>query len=438
MTASSAPSSSSWTTTSDAGAKFLGCRRRGGWSACWRCCWRRSTRSIAWQTLSMGRWHKPGAAIFPIALGLLLAISACRCCWNGMAAPTIRCRRHSRCRPAPIWPAADGAGRVRALLPGDAALGNMIASALFLLATMWLLSDDPGRSLLRLAIYAVVMALMFECVLRAAAARCRCHGGVEAVAVLTRVIPGVTRSARTRFAPQPLNSAFALRAPRNDRNGNELPARPALWPLRRRDAGQPARRLRRRVRRHRDRRAAGPRPGRRRGADPAADLLARPDRRPDHDGRHLLRLDVWRLDHRDPAEHSRRIRLRGHRDRRLSARQKGPRRRHADHRRGRLVRRRHAGGDRRHDVLVAARQCRDPVRAGGIFRAHRRRPGGDVADLRRHAGLRAAADDARADARHRRPGGRHRRDAVSPSACPISPKACRWSPSWSGSTALPN
>ena len=30
MTASSATSSSSWTTTSDAGAKFLGCRRRGG------------------------------------------------------------------------------------------------------------------------------------------------------------------------------------------------------------------------------------------------------------------------------------------------------------------------------------------------------------------------------------------------------------------------
>jgi uncharacterized protein (DUF488 family) len=29
----------------------------------------------AWQTLSVGRWHKPGAAIFPIALGALLAIS---------------------------------------------------------------------------------------------------------------------------------------------------------------------------------------------------------------------------------------------------------------------------------------------------------------------------------------------------------------------------
>ena len=41
-------------------------------------------------------------------------------------------------------------------------LGNMIASALFLLASMWLLSDDPGRSVVRLAIYAVVIAIAFE------------------------------------------------------------------------------------------------------------------------------------------------------------------------------------------------------------------------------------------------------------------------------------
>ena len=41
-------------------------------------------------------------------------------------------------------------------------LGNMIASALFLLASMWLLSDDPNRSIVRLAIYAVVIAVVFE------------------------------------------------------------------------------------------------------------------------------------------------------------------------------------------------------------------------------------------------------------------------------------
>jgi hypothetical protein len=38
----------------------------------------------------------------------------------------------------------------------------MIASALFLLASMWLLSDDPQRSVKRLAIYAVVIALSFQ------------------------------------------------------------------------------------------------------------------------------------------------------------------------------------------------------------------------------------------------------------------------------------
>ena len=41
-------------------------------------------------------------------------------------------------------------------------LGNMIASALFLLASMWLLSDDPNRSIVRLAIYAVAIAIIFE------------------------------------------------------------------------------------------------------------------------------------------------------------------------------------------------------------------------------------------------------------------------------------
>ena len=41
-------------------------------------------------------------------------------------------------------------------------IGNMIASAMFLFASMWLLSDDPGKSAPRLAIYAVVIALSFE------------------------------------------------------------------------------------------------------------------------------------------------------------------------------------------------------------------------------------------------------------------------------------
>ena len=64
-----------------------------------------------------------------------------------MAAPTIRCRRRSRCRLEPI---CAGCSLVLAAFAiyflAMPVLGNMIASALFLLASMWLLSDDPGRS----------------------------------------------------------------------------------------------------------------------------------------------------------------------------------------------------------------------------------------------------------------------------------------------------
>ena len=76
----------------------------------------------AWQTLSMGRWHKPGAAIFPIAVGLLLAISAI----------SVLLERHGGADdPMPATfslPAGSDLrrllqvlARVRDLLPGDAA-----------------------------------------------------------------------------------------------------------------------------------------------------------------------------------------------------------------------------------------------------------------------------------------------------------------------------
>lgn len=117
----------------------------------------------AWQTLSMGRWHKPGAAIFPIAVGLLLAISAI----------SVLLERHGGAEdPMPATFSLPAGADLRRLLMVMAAfalyflamplLGNMIASALFLLATMWLLSDDPGKSVLRLSLYAVAMAVSFE------------------------------------------------------------------------------------------------------------------------------------------------------------------------------------------------------------------------------------------------------------------------------------
>jgi hypothetical protein len=117
----------------------------------------------AWQTLSFGRWHKPGAAIFPIAVALLMALSAI----------SVLLERHGGADdPMPATFTLPAGADLRRLLLVLAAfaiyflampvLGNMIASALFLLASMWLLSDDPKRSIARLAIYAVVIAVVFE------------------------------------------------------------------------------------------------------------------------------------------------------------------------------------------------------------------------------------------------------------------------------------
>jgi len=117
----------------------------------------------AWQTLSLGRWHKPGAAIFPIALGALLAVS-------GLSVLLERRGSGDGAMPASFTlPAGSDLRRLLLLLAVFAlyflvmpVIGSMMASALFLFASMWLLSDDPGRSLLRLAIYAIAIALSFE------------------------------------------------------------------------------------------------------------------------------------------------------------------------------------------------------------------------------------------------------------------------------------
>ena len=119
--------------------------------------------SNAWQTLSFGRWHKPGAAIFPVALGLLLAMSA-------LAVLFERRGEDNGAQPATLTLPAGADLRRLLLLLGAFALyflampviGNMVASALFLFASMWLLSDDPARSILRIAIYAIVIAAAFE------------------------------------------------------------------------------------------------------------------------------------------------------------------------------------------------------------------------------------------------------------------------------------
>lgn len=117
----------------------------------------------AWQTLSVGHWHKPGAAIFPIALGALLAISALSVLFE-------RRGGEDGAMPAAFTlPVGADLRRLLLLLAAFALyflampfIGNMIASALFLFAGMWLLSDDPTRSPVRIAIYAIAIAVGFE------------------------------------------------------------------------------------------------------------------------------------------------------------------------------------------------------------------------------------------------------------------------------------
>jgi hypothetical protein len=116
----------------------------------------------AWQTLSAGRWHKPGAAIFPVAVGTLLALSA--------ISILLERRGGADALPATfLLPAGADLRRLLLVLVAFAlyfvampVIGNMVASALFLTASMWLLSDDSKRSIVRLAIYAVVIAIAFE------------------------------------------------------------------------------------------------------------------------------------------------------------------------------------------------------------------------------------------------------------------------------------
>ena len=141
----------------------------------------------AWQTLSVGRWHKPGAAIFPIAVGALLAISGLSVLFE---------RRGGGDGPMPATftlPAGADLRRLLLLLAAFAlyflvmpVIGNMVASALFLFASMWLLSDDPS------SIAAAARDLrhrdrgQLRMVLRPASESADARGRVPAMAVLVR------------------------------------------------------------------------------------------------------------------------------------------------------------------------------------------------------------------------------------------------------------
>jgi hypothetical protein len=114
----------------------------------------------AWRELDFGRWHGPGAAIFPIAVGVMIAIAS-------IAVLLERAQTSNDVLGTTFTlPEGDDLRRLGAVLGAFAIyfvameyIGNLIASALFLFAAMAILSDT---SRLRLAIYAVVIAVSFE------------------------------------------------------------------------------------------------------------------------------------------------------------------------------------------------------------------------------------------------------------------------------------
>ncbi len=158
--------------------------------------------------------------------------------------------------------------------------------------------------------------------------------------------------------------------------------------------------------RHPDRRVAGHR------ADPhhrdaAADhLRSRPAAVADHAGRHLLRRAVWRLDHVDPGQYSRRGGVDRHLHRRPSDGQAGPRRRGACGRRIRLVLRRLRRHRFHRGLRPAARRDRAGVQLARLLLADGARPRhrGDPGARLGHQGRRHGAG--RPPARSRR----HRRE----------------------------
>lgn len=114
----------------------------------------------AWQELGFGRWRAPGAAIFPIAVGIMIVIASIAILFErkdsseGLLGATFQ------------LPVGDDLTRLGGVLIAFAIyfvamnfIGHLIASALFMFAAMVILSD---KSKVRLAIYAVLLAVSFE------------------------------------------------------------------------------------------------------------------------------------------------------------------------------------------------------------------------------------------------------------------------------------
>ena len=156
--------------------------------------------------------------------------------------------------------------------------------------------------------------------------------------------------------------------------------------------------------RNHDRRAARHRPAHHHGDGAAVHVLAGAGRRADHAGRRVLRRAVWRLDHRDPGQDSRRDLVGRHHPRRPCDGAAGPRRAGARDRGDRLAVRRlvRDPADRRR--RPAACLDRAPVPLGRLRLGDAARPGlGGRARAR--LGAQGGGDDR---ARHPVRAGRHR------------------------------
>jgi hypothetical protein len=114
----------------------------------------------AWRELGFGRWHRPGAAIFPVGVGVMIAIAAIAVLFE---------RRDTEVHGSSFTlPSGENLRRLVFVLGAFAIyfvamdyIGHIIASALFMFVAMALLSD---KARLRLAIYAATIAVAFEVV----------------------------------------------------------------------------------------------------------------------------------------------------------------------------------------------------------------------------------------------------------------------------------
>src|SRR5262249_30877616 len=121
---------------------------------------------------------------------------------------------------------------------------------------------------------------------------------------------------------------------------------------------------------HRDRRPSRARPGADHRAAPADHLQGRTDRGVHSFRWHLLRRDVWRLDHVDPAQHAGRERHHRHGARGSQDGAQRPRRRGARDRGHRLVRCRYDWHPRNYFPCARGGGLGAQVRTGGLFLPH--------------------------------------------------------------------